>query len=73
MIDRGEFVVFEGEMIEFDYDDRRDRARPVLKNNDTGEQIIFRIRDSGNRMEIGSTYQVVYLSNTNRAEIIERK
>ena len=73
--DQGEFIVIEGELVGFERLVPVNRSwhytNPMIKENGTDNTITLKIPDAEKRMEIGSTYKVVYLPNTGYAEIIE--
>ena len=75
LVNQNEFMVFEGEIVGFKFASSnrgiRNKYGPILKNNESGKTMCFNILDAEKRMEIGSTYKVVYLPNTGYAEIIE--
>ena len=73
--DQNEFIVIEGELVGFERLIPVNRSfhyiNPMIKENGTDNTITLKIPDAEKRMEIGSTYKVVYLPNTGYAEIIE--
>ncbi len=73
----GDPICIKGELIGFDREYYLEgggsisRSHPIIRVNETNEEIMLRIAHSDKRMEIGETYEIVYLPYTKFAEIIE--
>lgn len=71
----GSPIYIEGELIgyaiERSSEGSTSKSLPIIRVNGTNEEITLRIDYPEKRMEIGETYEIVYLPYTKFAEIIE--
>lgn len=75
-LESNEPIYIEGELIGFadassDEGGETTRYSPIIRINETDEEITLNIVNSDKRMKIGETYEIIYLPNTKLAEIIE--
>ena len=69
-------IYIAGELIDFanasgDESGEVTRYSPIIRIYETDEKITLNITNSEERMEIGETYEIIYLPNTKLGEIIE--
>ena len=73
-VKNNDFIHIKGTVIgfarEFSTDDLSvGKSSPIVLIENSDEKITLFIQDSANRLEIGKTYEFIYLPNTKRAEI----